>query len=309
MFSQIPRPTLGNDAALMLARSDDDGETWNEPIPLYAYPGWFCMAMGGLARISDDHVNVILGRIFIDLSLGGTEPMTGWFMASSTTRDGGETWSEPGPEIRLFPHWTEMYGASNPHPLSDGRLMWATMGTLGRDEGWHSGVTFSDGRGERFEPPDDHRRRSRASTTATSTWCDCPTAASSPWSGSTRPSRASFSHSSDEGRTWTPIRPTPFKGSNVKLFRLRSGTVVCAYRDENPARRGVSISATDDGGETWRDLGQLYAAGAEAQHEPGSVCGYPDMVRLGDGTIGAVLHTYPGPEGIDLHWLKLRDRT
>ena len=70
----------------------------------------------------------------------------------------------------------------------------------------------------------------------------------------------------------------PFKGSNIKLFRLRSGAVVCAYRDEDPERRGVSISLTDDAGESWTLLGQLYAAGPEALHEPGSVCGYPDIV-------------------------------
>ena len=307
-FSQIPRATLGNDAALMITRSSDDGEMWDEPIPLYAYPGWFCMAMGGLARLSDDHVKVLLGRIYIDLSIGGTEPMTGWWMASSTTRDGGDTWSEPGPEIRLFPHWTEMYGASNPHPLPDGRLLWATMGTLGRDEGWHSGVTFSDGDGERFDPPTIIAQEPGRD------YSDIDVVRLTDGRFLTvirehKTRQSVVSHSSDDGRTWTPIRPTPFKGSNIKLFRLRSGTVVCAYRDEDPARRGVSISATDDGGETWRDLGQLYAAGAEAQHEPGSVCGYPDMVELGDGTIGAVLHTYPGPEGIELHWLKLRDRT
>ena len=35
--------------------------------PLYAYPGWFCLAMGGLARVADDNVKLMLGRILIDL--------------------------------------------------------------------------------------------------------------------------------------------------------------------------------------------------------------------------------------------------
>jgi hypothetical protein len=39
------------------------------------------------------------------------------------------------------------------------------------------------------------------------------------------------------------------------------------------------------------------------------VCGYPDLVTLGSGDIGAVLHTYPTADGIELHWLRLRDRT
>jgi hypothetical protein len=307
-FSEIAGPVLRNQAALMTSVSDGSGLTWSEPLPVFAYPGWFCLAMGGLARVADDNIKLLLGRIRIDLSVGGTEPMTGWWTASITTRDGGETWSEPSPEIRLFPHWTELYGASNPHRLADGRLLWAVMGTLGRDVGWHAGVSLSDAAGDHLEPPTiiaqaegrdysdiDVVRRDdgwflaviREHQTRQSVW----------------------SISADEGATWSAIRPTPFKGSNIKLFRLRSGAIVCAYRDEEPDRRGVSLSLTEDGGESWSSLGQLYAAGPEALHEPGSVCGYPDIVDLGGGEVAAVLHSYPTADGIQLHWLRLRDRS
>jgi hypothetical protein len=308
VFSQGPGTAIRNDTAIMLATSDDDGETWTDPRPIYAYPGWFCLAMGGLARVSDDDVKLLLGRIFIDFSLGGTEPMTGWWVASTTSRDGGETWSEPGPEIRLFPHWTELYGASNPHPLSDGRLLWAVMGTKGRDVGWHSGVSFTGPDGDDFTAPTIIAEADGLD------YSDIDVARLDDGrflavvrEHQTRQSVSS--HSSDEGRTWTPIRPTPFKGSNIKLFRLRSGAVLCAYRDEDPDRRGVSISVTEDGGDTWRDAGHLYAAQLDARHEPGAVCGYPDIVQLGDGTLGAVLHTYPTADGLELQWLRLRDLT
>ena len=307
-FSEVAGRELRNQAALMVTRSEDDGATWSEPLPVFAYPGWFCLGMGGLAQIADDNIQLLLGRIFIDPSLGGTEPMTGWWVASSTTRDGGETWSDPSPEIRLFPEWTELYGASNPHRLSDGRLLWAVMGTQGRDLGWHAGVSVSDAAGGHIEPPtiiarEDGRDYSdidvvrlqdgrflaviREHQTRQSVW----------------------STSDDEGATWSPIRPTPFKGSNIKLYRLRSGAIVCAYRDEDPDQRGVSLNLTEDGGESWTELGQLYAAGSEALHEPGSVCGYPDIVDLGDGELGAVLHSYPTADGIQLHWFRLRDRS
>ena len=307
-FSHVVGVALRNQAALVVSHSDDDGATWSEPLAVYAYPGWFSLAMGGLARIADDNIKLMLGRILIDLSLGGTEPMTGWYVASATTRDGGESWSEPSPEIRLFPEWTELYGASNPHPLADGRLLWAVMGTRGRDIAWHAGVSVSDPDGEHIEPPtiiaqadgrdysdidvarlDDGRFLAviREHQTRQSVW----------------------STSADEGRTWSAIQPTPFLGSNIKLFRLRSGAIACAYRDEDPSRRGVSLSVTDDGGATWSSAGQLYAAGPDAQHEPGSVCGYPDVARLGSGELGVVLHAYPSSEGTQLHWLRLRDRT
>ena len=117
--------------------------------------------MGGLARIADDDIKLMLGRIQIDLSIGGTEPMTGWYVASTTTRDGGESWSDLSPEIRLFPEWTELYGASNPTALADGRLLWAVMGTHGRDLGWHAGVSVSDPPGRAHRAADDHRRGRR----------------------------------------------------------------------------------------------------------------------------------------------------
>lgn len=307
-FSHVVGVALRNQAALMLTRSDDDGESWSEPLAVYAYPGWFSLAMGGLARIADDNVKLLLGRILIDLSLGGTEPMTGWYVASTTTRDGGESWSDPSPEIRLFPEWTELYGASNPHPLADGRLLWAVMGTEGRDRGWHAGVSVSDPAGDTFEPPTIiAREEGRDYSDIDVVRLTDGRLLAVVREHQTRQSVTSCSD--DEGRTWSAIEPTPFLGSNIKLFRLRSGAVACAYRDEDPARRGVSLSVTQDGGTTWSLAGQLYAAGPDALHEPGSVCGYPDLVRLASGDIGAVLHGYPSAAGTQLHWLRLRDLT
>jgi hypothetical protein len=265
--------------------------------------------MGGFARIADDDIKLMLGRIQIDLSIGGTEPMTGWYVASTTTRDGGDTWSDLSPEIRLFPEWTELYGASNPHRLSDGRLLWAVMGTHGRDVGWHAGVSVSDPSGEQLGTPTiiaeaDGRDYSDI---------DVIRVADGRFLAVIREHQTRqsvFAHSSDEGRTWSPIRPTPFLGSNIKLFGLRSGAVACAYRDEDPSLRGVSLSVSEDGGETWTFGGQLYAADPDALHEPGSVCGYPDVAVLGSGDLAVVLHAYPtAAEGTQLHWLRLRDRT
>ena len=308
-FMSGTAPEARDDAAVMLSFSDDDGTTWDEPFPLYASPGWNSLPMGGLAHIDGDHVKLMLGRVKQDLSLPGDEPITDWFMAAIDSRDGGRSWSDIGPEIDLFPCWTEMYGASNPHCLSDGRLMWAVIGTVGRDIQWQSAVTFSDPDGDTFSPPvliGAAADRNFADT-------DLVRLPDGRFLAVMREmvTRAThMAHSADEGRTWTPVRPTGFLGSNIKLFRLRNGAVACAYRDEDPARRGVSLSVTSDGGETWHDAGQLYAAPADARHLPGSVCGYPDLISLGGDQVAAVLHTYPGPDGrLSIHLLRLRDRT
>ncbi len=308
VFTEVAGTGRSSQGVLMQTISDDDGTSWAEPIPIYAYPGWFCMSIGGLAHIGDDLVRLFLGRIQFDFALSGTEPMTGWHVSSTFSADGGASWASPGEEIRLFPTWTELYGASNPHPIADGRWLWAVMGTEGRDVGWHAGVAVTGPEGEDFGPPTiiakaDGRDYSDIDVIR----LDDGRFLAVVREHITR--QSVFAHSSDEGRTWTSIRPTAFKGSNIKLFRLRSGAIACAYRDEDPDRRGVSVSVTKDGGESWSFAGQLYAAGPDSQHRPGSVCGYPDMVMLSDGTLGAMLHSYPDDHGIQLHWLRLRDRS
>ena len=81
----------------MLTHSDDDGRTWDEPFPVYAVPGWDSLPLGGLAQIGDDLLQLIVGRVRFDASLGGDEPFAGWFMGSSESRDGGASWGEVGP--------------------------------------------------------------------------------------------------------------------------------------------------------------------------------------------------------------------
>ena len=302
-------PERRNDGVVMLTRSDTNGASWDEPQPLYGYPGWDCLMMGGLSRLPNDDVLVLLGRLQLDFTLGGPEPARGWHVAAARSRDGGETWSELGEEIRLFPYWTELYGTSNPLPLGDGKLLWGCIGTTGRDAGWQAGVVATGPGGEDFGAPviiaaaldreygdldlvrlDDGRLLAviREFTVKD----------------------AVYAHSSDEGSTWTPIRPTGFKAANIKLVRLRSGAILCAYRDEDPARPGVSCSVSEDGGDNWQFIGQLYVAGSDQTNLPGSPCGYPDIVALGDGQLLGILHTYPDAEGhLDLFQLRLVDRS
>lgn len=302
-------PVRANDGVVMVTHSDDDGETWTEPAPCYARPGWDCLPMGGLARLSDDLIRLIVGRISIDLTLGGPEPAGDWHVYALESRDGGETWSAPGPEIRLFPCWTELYGASNPHRLGDGRLLWACIGTLDRDAGWRAGVTFTGPNGDDFTPPtiiasapdrdfgdlDIVRLRDGRFLAVAREF---------------RTLDSISAHSADDGATWSAIRPTGFKGANIKLHRLASGEILCAYRDEDPARPGVSCSVSEDGGESWRFIGQLYDGRADRVDSPGSPCGYPDFVTLGDGTLLCVLHAYPDAAGqVALHALRVRDRS
>ncbi len=75
-----------------------------------------------------------------------------------------------------------------------------------------------------------------------------------------------------------------FKGQCPCLVHLRSGAILCAYRDMEPDRPGVSISLSEDNGETWRWVGQLYS-GANWD------CAYQNLVRLPDGRIFCAYYT------------------
>lgn len=301
-------PSRRNDGAIMLSFTDDDGASWSEPHPLYGYPGWDGVLMGGFASLPNGDVRLLLGRLRIDLDLGGPEPADGWYVAATTSRDGGETWSELGPEIRLFPCWTELYGASNPHPVAGDRLLWACQGTLERDAGWQAGVVFTGPGGDDFGAP----VVIAAAPDRDYADLDVIRLEDGRFLAVIREMAAKdsvFALSADEGRTWTAPRPTGFKGANIKLVRLRSGAVLCLYRDENPSCPGVGCSVSDDG-EHWRSIGQLYAAGSDRADEPGAPCGYPDVVALADGSLLGVLHTYPDADGrVDLFQFRLIDRT
>jgi hypothetical protein len=302
-------PVRGNDGVIMVTHSDDDGESWAEPSPRYAQPGWDCLLMGGLARLTDDLIRLIVGRIKIDFALGGPEPASDWYVCAIESRDGGRSWSAPGPEIRLFPCWTELYGTSNPHPLADGRFLWACMGTLDRDAGWQAGVTFTGPSGSDFAPPTIFAAApDRDFADLDVVRLDDGRFLAVVREFVTRESVSALSR--DDGATWSPSRPTGFKGANIKLHRLASGGILCAYRDEDPARPGISCNLSEDGGESWRFVGQLYDGRADAPGSPGSLCGCPDIIALGDGTLLCVLNTYPDAEGrVDLHLLRLLDRS
>jgi len=296
------------ESSVVLIESGDDGAKWSEPRVVYEVPGWTCINMGGLVRFSDEMVRLIIGRVKIDRALGGDEPFSDLYTGFMDSRDGGRTWTEPGEEVKLFPLWTEVYGQSNPHPLADGRFLMAAMGTMGRDEQWHSGVSIVDpADGYSFKQPviiANDPARNYSDT-------DVVRLHDGRLLAVVREhvvKRSVYSHSDDDGRTWTPIRYTGFMGANIKLQRLRSGAVICVYRDEDPSRRGVSVSVTEDGGETWRFVGQLYRAHADPRHAPSFLCGYPDMAYVDERRMVGVLHTYPDErDRMYLHQFELVD--
>ncbi len=309
-FSRIVGTRRRNNGALMASRSDDDGVSWTPPDALYAVPGWDCLNLGGLTPFSDARLLLALGRLQTDPMLPDGESCTGWRLTTTTSADGGETWAPGGPEVRLFPAWTEFYGASNPHRLADGRHMLAVIGTTGRDSGWQAGVCFTEDQGATFSPPvivAAHPTLGFGDMDAARLDDGRFLAVARVFGG--HPSVCSVSN--DEGRTWSEPRPLEFCGANVKLQRLRGGQLLCAYRDERGGGAGVACSVSEDAGATWRRLGWLARPPDGAPPAAFMVrCGYPDMAPLRSGLLGCVLAPAPDADGtVDLRWLELEDRT
>jgi hypothetical protein len=307
MFGTMPRT---NDGGTMIASSDDHGRTWSEPMPLYAVPGWDCFPNGGICRISDDVIRLFIGQYRFVPDLGGKQPFeSDWHTRYIDSTDGGAHWTEPSDDVKIFPCWTEFYGASNPHPLSNGGLLWAVQGTQGRDSEFRVGITISDSQGANFTAPVIYASDPKLA------YSDADivrlvdgrflTVIREHLVGGTY-----FCHSHDEGQTWTELQPTGFVGANFKLHRLRSGSVLCLYRDERADRYGVSVGVSHDGGETWEWTGSLYAAYNSTRHKPGYFGGCPDLVETADGDLAAILHSYEDDDGeMCLHLLRLRDLT
>jgi hypothetical protein len=307
MYGTMPR---SNDAATMIAHSDDHGATWSEPRPLYAVPGWDCFPNGGPCQVTPEKIRLVIGQYRFAPDLGGKQPFdSAWHTRFTDSFDDGAHWTEPIGDITIFPSWTEFYGTSNPHPLSDGRLLWAVQGTQDRDADWRVGVTFSDAEGEHFTPPvvyaQDERLQYSDGDIVRLADGRFLTVLREHLDGGTF-----FCHSEDEGQTWSDLRPTGFVGANFRLFRLRSGAIVCLYRDEEPARYGTSLSVSENGGETWRWAGSFYYQPHSTKHRPGYFAGCPDLTDAGDGTLLAILHSYEDDDGeMCLHLLRLRDVT
>jgi predicted neuraminidase len=93
--------------------------------------------------------------------------------------------------------------------------------------------------------------------------------------------RIYMSESRDEGRTWTPARPTALKNPNaaVTLLKLDSDCVALAYNDSASGRNPLNIALSRDDCESWRWKRVL-------EEGEGSYS-YPALFQSADGRIHA----------------------
>ena len=177
------------------------------------------------------------------------------------SRDNGHTWGPLGPELRLFDGWSEPNTSGCMQVLTDGTWMMPAYGADAVGGATYPIVAFSDDDGRTW----GQRSAIAISDSSTTFYEPAVIQLRDGWflaviRTQTPPFTSYRAYSQDEGLTWTRPEPLPFQGQTPFLFELGSGSVLCVYRDRDPALPGVSAGVSRDGGTAWEGVGRLYEA-------------------------------------------------
>ena len=300
-FRQGSDHLVTDDGAVLMTRSTDSGRTWSDPQPIVALPGWDCAGGNRIALLPDRSLLMFVFQARWRPTDSGL-PEREAHVYPTRSDDGGRTWTTFGPELQLFSGWTEPYAHGSMHVTADGSWLLPVHGADCLGGKTYSTVAASTDYGRTW-----NRRAIVAAADDTNFYeTDMIGLDDSRLLAVIRtedpPFIACQTYSADEGCTWTAPRPTGFYGQTPRLFRLRSGALLCAYRDRDPGRPGVSYSISEDAGDTWIFSDRLYQA-ADWN------CGYPDLVRLAGGEIFCVFYTSYSDGDCQVHGLFLRDET
>ena len=295
-----------NDGALVLARSIDGGRTWPFSKAVAAEPGWDLYTNHGMTRLTD-------GTLLLHVVRGRREEASNAFYArGSFTRstDNGHIWEVSGPQLD-YPFVSQTgraFSYGRVAELPGGKLMVPFYG-----EPRYSGdprcrvvaVAFSDDGGRSW--PDYAIIHEDRTAQIGPSEADILRLSDGRWLMIVRaniPGLLYQSYSSDEGRTWSAIKPTELPGNCPALIALASGDILCAYRDVTPDQPGMGCAVSRDLGQTWAPLGHLYRG-------ENRDCAYPSMLHLDNEQIFCAFYTARDAEtgGCEIHGLFLLDRT
>ena len=92
-------------------------------------------------------------------------------------------------------------------------------------------------------------------------------------------------HSDDQGRTWSARTPIEnILGDSPSLMKLADGSLLAAIRNTTNDQGGIGLIASSDGGDSWQLLGNIL-------DQAGWDMGYPDLIRMDDGTVLCIYYT------------------
>ena len=309
------------DGVVVSRRSSDGGKTWSDPRPIFAQPGFHYSETNGMTQFADGRIMLHVWEWRFRRPEDGPGPLTHHRhrvvrILRTFSDDNGLNWTEPQTIVPRPPFITYEWSYGRAHELQDGRIMVPLYGPVQEGvetgdpgtrlypgEAWDMTVAFSSDGGRTF--PELSTMASNRAEGHLFNETDILRLRDGRFLAILRdgkpPKWSHKSYSADEGKTWTPYEQVNFKGECPFLVQLRSGAVLCAYRDvegsspdrsmaasqsrsDGSSRPGVSVSVSEDDGETWRWVGQLYS-GANWD------CAYPVFVRLPDGRLFCSYYT------------------
>jgi len=278
-----------------MVRSRDDGQTWTEPVTINNTPlddrdagiietdrktlvvSWFTSLVftrPGIMR--DEWV-----RHTEKLGPETRERWLGYWVRRST--DGGQTWEDP---IRV-----DVTAPHGPIQLQDGRLLFVGMASsegkrvigveASEDDGrtWKMLSTVPLANQDINHLHEPHVAQNADGTLVTMVRYQPPDGQCF----------LQQSESTDGGRTWSVLHPTPLWGYPPHLICLDNGWLLVSYgRRKEPFGERACISR--DGGKTWDSDHEIVLADAM-----NGDLGYPASVQLDDGSIWTVYYQIDQP--------------
>ena len=290
--------------------ASDGGKTWGDPRPLLAHPERHYSTTYDMVQLADGRIMLHVWEWRFRKPEDGPGPLTHYRhkvirILRLFSDDNGLNWTEPLTVVPRPPFITYEWTYGHPHELQDGRIMIPLYGPVQEgvetgdpetrrfpEEAWDMTVAFSSDGGRTF--PELSTMASNRAEHRLFNETDILRLRDGRFLAvlreGTRPYWSHKSYSADEGKPWTPYEQVNFKGDCPCLVQLRSGAILCAFRDlegAGPDRAGGSrsgMSVSDDDGASWRWVGQLYSG-------PNRDCCYPVIVRLPDDRLFCTYYT------------------
>lgn len=289
------------------AYSHDNGRTWSKPV---------CLIPGNPAPVADPSIVVCGRRILVTGTVPHQPIISATTINAVRSDDNGQTWSEP-------------YAIPMNHRYVCGKInegLHLKSGALLMGYSWDE-ILEEEGKTLQNESQMSTRAGVMLSFDAGLTWTNGGDAAATckpihpeAGRGTVEPAivelddgslfmlmRTGTSHlyqarSSDEGRSWTDIGPSPLCGSNApaSLCNFRAGErsgILCVW-DNAATRFPLCASASFDGGRTWTAPKEIATPGRRQE------ASYPACKQAADGTL-VVVWQEPLPHSSALQFSEL----
>ena len=260
-----PNEQLPRGGRVCAVRSTDEGKTWGKAEIVADTP--FDDRDPHIAQLSD---GTMICNFFGPFARGGRRGEPASYITTTRSTDNGHTWSAPQPlELNTSISWACSAPARELPDKSlimgiyheqDGVAFGGTIKSYDGGKTWTDLVHIGEGAGVYLDAETDVVLLADGRLLA-----------------ALRSSKQDmyYSHSSDMGKTWSPVASFGFKGHAPYFLKTSTGILLVAHRVPSTA-----LHYSLDDGKTWSDAIIIDTVGGA----------YPSMAELSDGTIYCVYY-------------------